>query len=341
MNSKERKVQLAYQRQIKSCKFHREKEEEARKKSEFISLLESILLELSNKQAEIQSSIDSNIKSHTELLEATMRNFVIKFKENPSTEKPPQFQIHESFMSLLSDSNLRLEEISEQMKVIDVLIQKVSPDLPDSSISEREQQIINILSANSFFRSQDVASVQKMIDFCLNMRVCLEHLRTYSETFISKMEREIRRQKIDPANFTIEPQRFELEHRKLEELLQELSELNEEIEKRNFLFSTNSLVECIFSIKPDEFSSISEDTQRLENRIREINKRFCDIKTIFVDFVEKHIDSRTRFVRSVHNDDRHSMYNSGSDGENDSKSEEPTGNLRKILNESLEQIRRR
>jgi hypothetical protein len=231
-----------------------------------------------------------------------------------------------------------LEEISEQMKVIDVLIQKVSPDLPDSSISKREQQIIDILSANSFFRSQDVASVKKMMDFCLNMRVCLEHLRTYSETFISKMEREIRRQKIDPANFTIEPQRFELEHRKLEELLQELSELNEEIEKRNFLFSTNSLVECIFSIKPDEFLSISEDTQTLEDRIKEMNKRFSEIKKSLVEFVESQIFCRQAFVRDVHH---RGGYNSGSDGENDSKSEDPTGNLRKILLESFEQIRRR
>ncbi len=335
MNSRQRKLEEAYQRCKEACEFQRKKEEEARKKSELISSFHSARFELSNKCAKIQSRIDSCIKEHTQRLEATMRNFVVNLKENPSTELP-QFQIHESFMRLLSDSNLRLEEISEQMKVIDSLIQTVSSNSPDISLSE--QKIIKILSANSFFKSQDVASVQKMIDSCSNMRVCLEHLRTYSETFISKMEHEISSHKKKPEDFTVDPKRLELEHRTLEELLQELSELNEEIEKRKFLFSTNSLVECIFSIKPDEFLSISEDTQTLEDRIKEMNKRFSEIKKSLVEFVESQIFCRQAFVRDVHH---RGGYNSGSDGENDSKSEEPTGDLRKILLESFEQIRRR
>jgi molybdopterin converting factor small subunit len=266
-----------------------------------------------------------------------MRNFVVNLKENPSTEKPPQFQIDESFTSLVSDSNLRLEEISEQMKFIDDLIQKVSSDSPDISLSE--QKIIKILSANSFFKSQDVASVQKMIDSCSNMRVCLEHLRTYSETFISKMERKIRGQKMNPEDFTIDPKRLELEHRKLEQLLQELSELKEEIEKRNFLFSTNSLVECIFSIIFDEFLSIFENIQTLGDRIKEMNKRFSEIKKSLVEFVEHQIYCRKAFASEVYRDFHRFGYNSCSDGENDSSNEEPIVDLRKNLERYLNQIK--
>jgi hypothetical protein len=298
-----------------------------------ISSLRSVLVEFSNEQTKIQSGIDSSITEHSKKLEVIMRNFAIEFKENPSTEKPPPFQIDESFTELLSDSNLRLEEISEQMKFIDDLIQKVSSDLPDILISEREQKIIDILSTKSFFRSQDVASVQKMIDFCLNMRYCLELLRTYSNKFLSKMTHEIHRHKRNPEDFTVDPKRFELEHQKLEELLQELSELKKEIEKKNFPFSTKSLGECIFSIESDEFSSIFQDTRMLENRIKEMNITFCDIKTISVKFVETQIHSRTDFVRSV--------YSSNSDdcSDNENDYDEPAGDLRKELEKFFDQIK--
>jgi hypothetical protein len=335
MTSRERKAALAEQYLIELCKFVKKERETERKKSELISSLRSVLLELSKERAEIQSSIDSNIKSHTELLEVKMRDFVIKFKENPSTELP-QFQIHESFMRLLSDSNLRLEEISEQMKVIDVLIQKVSPNLPYSSFSEHEQKIIEILSAKSFFRSQDVASVQKMIDFCLNMRYCLELLRTYSNEFLSMMMHKIRIHKRNPEDFTVDSERLELEHQKLEELLQKLSELKEEIEEKNFPFSTKSLGKCIFSIESDEFSSyIIECTQQLEVRIKEMNRTFCDIKTIIVDFVETQINYRKNFVRSVNSRN----YDGCSGEENDSNYYEPAGDLRIELEKFFDQIK--
>ena len=333
MNRRQQKAAFAEQYLIELCKFVKKRNEEATKKSELISLLRSILTELSNEQAKIQSGIDSNIKSHLEQLEVIMRNFAIEFKKNPSTEKPPPFQIDESFMVLLSNSNLRLEEISKQMEVIDVLIQKVSSDLPDSSFSKHEQQIIDILSAKSFFRSQDVASVQKMIDFCLNMRYCLELLRTYSNEFLSMMMHKIMIYKRKPEDFTVDPKRFELEKQKLEELLQELSELKEEIEEKNFPFSTKSLSEYIF-IESDDFSSyIIECTQQLEVRIKEMNITFCDIKTIIVDFVETQINYRKDFVRSVNS----SNSDNCSDGENDY--DEPAIVLRKQLENFFDQIK--
>ena len=331
MNRKKQKEAAAQQYLIELCKFVKKEKEEETKKSELILFLRSVLVEFSNEQTKIQSGIDSSITEHSKKLEEKMRDFVIKFKENPSTEKPPPFQIDESFMVLLSDSNLRLEEISKQIEVIDDLIQKVSSNLPYSSFSE--QQIIDILSAKSFFRSQDVESVQKMIDFCLNMRCCLELLRTYSNKFLSKMTHEIHRHKRNPEDFTVDPKRFELEHQKLEELLQELSELKKEIEKKNFPFSTKSLGECIFSIESDEFSSIFQDTRMLENRIKEMNITFCDIKTISVKFVETQIHSRTDFVRSV--------YSSNSDdcSDNENDYDEPAGDLRKELEKFFDQIK--
>jgi hypothetical protein len=332
MSRKQQKAAFAEQYLIGICNFVKNGKEEARKKFELISSLQSILTELSNKQASIQSGIDSSINEHTERLKEKMIKFAIEFKENPSI-KPPPFQIDESFTELLFNSNLRLEEISKQIEVIDVLIQKVSSDLPDSSFSEHEQQIIEILSAKSFFRSQDVVHVQKMIDFCLNMRYCLELLRTYSNEFLSKMNHEIMIRKRKSEDFTVDPKRLELEHQKLEELLQELSELKEEIEKKNFPFSTKSLGECIFSIKSDEFSSISEDTRMLEDRIREMNRTFCDIKTIIVDFVETQINYRKNFVCSVYS----SNSDGCSDGENDY--DEPAGDLRIELEKLFDQIK--
>jgi hypothetical protein len=333
MNRKQKKAALAEQQQREHHEILKKEEEEARKKFELISSLWSILTELSNEQASIQSGIDSSINEHTERLEEKMRDFVIKFKEEPSI-KPPPFQIDESFMVLLSNSNLRLEEISEQMKFIDDLIQKVSSDSPDISISEREQKIIDILSAKSFFRSQDVESVQKMIDFCLNMRDCLKLLRTYSNEFLSKMKQKIMIHKRKSEDFTVDPKRFELEHQKLEELFQELSELKKEIEKKNFPFSTKSLGKCIFSIESNEFSSISEDTRMLEDRIREMNRTFCDIKTISVKFVETQINYRKDFVHSVHS----SNYDDCSDGENDSNDDESARELEKFF-DNIKHIR--
>ena len=329
MTSRQRRAERAEELQRDTHEYWNKKKQEDEKKSELISSLQSVLLELSNEQTKIQSGIDSNIKSHLEQLEVIMRNFAIEFKENPSTEKPPPFQIDESFTELLSDSNLRLKEISEQMEVIDVLIHKVLSNLPYSSFSE--QQIIDILSAKSFFRSQDVESVQKMIDFCLNMRDCLELLRTYSNKFLSKMKHKIMIHKRKSEDFTVDPKRLELEHQKLEELLQELSELKEEIEEKNFPFLTKSLGEFIFSINPDEFSSIFQDTRMLENRIKEMNRTFCDIKTIFVDFVETQINYRKDFVHS-------SNYDDCSDGENDSNDDESARELEKFF-DNIKHIR--
>jgi hypothetical protein len=337
-NRREKKAMQIRESNRKTMEFWKEKEEKAKKKSELISSLQSVLTELSKKRERIQSDIDSNIKEHTQKLEEIMKQYVMKVQKCASTEQLPQFQIDESFMDLVSDSNLRLKEISEQMKFIDDLIQKVSLDLPDIEISEHEQKIIEILSAKSFFISPDVASVRKMIDSCSNMRNCLERSKTYLDTFISKMMHEISVRKRNPGDFNVDSDRFKLEHQKLEELLQQLSELNQEIEKRIFYFSTKSLVECIFSIKSDEFSSISEDTQTFQDRIKEMKKRFSNIKKSLVDFVQIHIDNCKDFILEINyptND-----YDCRSDDENDSSHEEPIVYFRKDLEHSLDQIRR-
>ncbi len=321
-NRKERKAQEASKSHKKYFEFLKQKEAEAKKRLDLISSLQSARSELLNKHAEIQSDIELNIKEHTQRLEKIMKQFVMEVKENPSTELP-QFQINESFTSLVSDSNRKLEEISKQIKFIDDLIQKVSSDSPDILLSEHEQKIIKILSANSFFRSQDVASVQKMIDSCPNMQDCLERLGTYSNEFLSKMWREIRAHKMNPELFNVDSaDMLKLEHKKLDELLQELSELNEEIEKGKNYFSTKTFAECIFSINFDEFSSISEDTQTLGDRIKEMNKRFSEIKKSFVEFVENQISCRKDFAREVHRE-----------------YEEPIVGLRQNLERSLKQIK--
>jgi hypothetical protein len=339
MNRRQRKAREAYERQKKFCEFMEQKDAEAKKRLDLMSSLQSALSELSNKQAEIHSCINLCIKEHTQRLEEIMKRFVMEVKENPSTE-PPRFQIDESFTSLVSDSNLKLEEISEQMKFIDDLIQKVSSDSPDISLSEHEQKIIKILSANSFFKSQDVASVQKMIDSCPNMRDCLKCLKTYSDQFLSKMGREISRHATNPKDFNVDSEWLELKYQKLEELLQQLSELlNEEIEKGKIYFSTKTFAECIFSINFDEFLSIFKNIQTLGDRIKEMKKRFSEIKKSLVEFVENEISCRQYFASKVYRDCHHFGYNSCSDGEDVSSYEEPIVGLRRELLSSLNQIK--
>jgi methyl-accepting chemotaxis protein len=338
MNRRQRKAREAYERQKETYEFIKQKEAEEKKKSDLISSLKSAKSELSKEQAEINSCINLCIKEHVQRLEEKMREFVMEVKENLSTE-PPRFQIDESFTSLVSDSNLKLKEISEQIEFIDGLIRKVSSDSPDISLSEYEQKIIKILSANSFFRSQDVASVQKMIDSCPNMRDCLERLKTYSDQFLSKMGREIRIHATNPNEFKVDSKWLELKHQKLEELLQELSEINEEIEKGKNYFSTKSFVECIFSKNFDEFSSIFENIQTLGDRIKEMNKRFSEIKKSLVEFVEHQIYCRKAFASEVYRDFHRFGYNSCSDGEDVSSYEEPIVGLRRELLSSLNQIK--
>lgn len=335
-NIRERKANKARILYTETCEFivkKKEEEDKNRKKSQLISSFRSVLTELLNKQVRIQLGIDLSIKEHTRRLENQMRSLT----EKSSTDLY-NFQIDESFMVLFSVSKLRLEEISKQTKFIDDLIQKVSSDLPDISISEHEQKIIEILSAKSFFISPDVVSVQKMIDSCSNMLDCLERSKTYLDTFISEMMHKILVHNRNQADFKVDSKRFKLEYQNLDQLLQELSELTEEIEKRKFHFSTKSLVECIFSIKSDEFSSISEDTQTFQDRIKEMKKKFSDIKKSLVDFIESQISYRQAFIREINRSKND--YDCRSDDENDSTYEEPIVDFRKDLERSLNQIKR-
>lgn len=315
-------------------KRRQDEENKRKKKDDLISNLLNVQSELCKENTSIQSCIDLTIKEHAQKLEEQMRSFAIDFRSNPS-RKPPPFQIDESFTELLSVSKPRLEEISEQMKFIDEFIKKVSSDSPDISISEREKKIIEILSAKSFFRSQDVASVQKMIDFCSNMREYLEHLKSYLNTFLSNMAHEIRIHNRN-QDFNVDSKMFELEHKNLNDFLQELSKLNEEIEKSNFLFSKKTLFQCIFFIEFDEFSSIFECTQQLKIRIKKVNGTFYTIKKSFVEFFETQINYRKDFVYEVHSRD----CGDSSDNENDSnRVYEPTRGLRERLEKFLNQIK--
>lgn len=303
------------------------------KKFELISSLQSVLLELSKEQANIRLSIDSCIEEHKKQLEEIMREFMKNFKQDPSTELP-QFQIEESFKVLLSNSNLKFQKISEKITFIDGLIKKVSPDSQNSSISEQEQFFIDILSAYSFFRSKDVESVQTMINFCLNTRICLDdYLIPYLNEFRRVMRNEIFKQE-KQTDFTIDSKA--LEDQQLEQFLQELSELKEEIEKRKIpFFSITSLAEFIFSINHADFLSISEDTRRLEDTIKKMKKIFCIKKESFVEFVQSCIDRCDTLVRYSHLGD----FGGRSDDEN-SGYEDPVEEHRRNLEESLKQIRR-
>lgn len=333
LTSKQIRAKAAQQRLNERFKFSIKEQEEERKKSVLISSHQSVLLELSNEHDKIQSSIDSCIKEHTQRLEEKMKEFMIKFEQDPSTEPPP-FQIEESFKVLLSNSKLKFQEISKQIEFINGLIQKVSSDSPDSSISKREQLFIDILSAYSFFRSKDVASVPTMIDFCLNMRVCLEHLITYLTKFRSTMRNEIIRQHMKPTEFTIDPNA--LKDQQLEEFLQNLSKLRNEIEERKIpFFSTTSLVEFIFSINPADFLSISEDTRRLEDRIKEMNQIFYIKKESFVEFIEGWINHCDRLVCKSHSSD-----SGGRSDDDNPHYEDPVEEHRGNLKRSLEQIKR-
>jgi hypothetical protein len=128
-NIRQRKAEAAAERWriIHEESNQRQKEEEykLRKKSELISELRNVLSELSKEEARIQSCLRLNREEHTKKFNEYLISFETEFESNPSTNPAP-FQIDKSFTDFLSASNLRLEKISEQMKVTDELIQKIS-----------------------------------------------------------------------------------------------------------------------------------------------------------------------------------------------------------------------
>jgi hypothetical protein len=344
-NSRQRRNALKARERLNASDKSWELEQEKNRKKEELDLsLQKVRTELTKELDNIQLAIKSCIKEHTQRLEKEMKEFMIKFEQDPSTELHP-FQIEESFMSLLSDSKREFQEISEQIEFINGLSKKVSPDsqeiqnvssdLPKIEISKQEQFFIDILSAYSFFRSNDVESVQRMINFCSNTRVCLEHLITYLNKFRSVMRNEINRQGKQP-DFTIDPEVFESKHQQLEQFLQDLSKLIIEIEERKIpFFSITSLAEFIFSINPADFLSISEHTRRLENIIKDMKKIFCIKKESFVKFVQSHIDRCYNLVRYSHSGD-----SGGRSDDENPRYEDPVEEHRGNLEESLEQIRR-
>ena len=355
MNIRKRKAAAAAERLRKNLeefnKMKQEEDDKLRKKSELSSELLNVLSELLKNRDCIQSCIQSKKNKLLEEINKRMSSFVIDFLSNPSTEPPPeapQFQFDESFLQFLSTQKPILEEISEQISFIDKLIQKISSN--SSDISESEQRIIDILSSKSFLRSQVVASVQIMINFCSKMRDCLEVLGTYSEQIISQMNQvitgELCKKKRYLDEFEINSMGLKLQHQNLNELSQELSELQGKIDEMETSFSEKYSIACLFmeSDKSDEFSSVSERTRKLDIEIEQMKLRFHEVKEIFVEkFVQPKFNYLYDFVTKVRNDE---YLNSVGESENMSDHiffwdnySEPAKDLRKRLEDSLNRIK--
>ena len=340
---------------------NRKKENELREAQEkhkllLISELTNVQSKLSEERNRILSCIESEKEKQLTEHKKRMESFVMDCLSKSLTEQPPEspkLKFDESFLIFLSTQKQILEKIS----FIDKLILKISSNSSDISISE--QRIINILSAKSFLRSQVVGSVQIMIELCLcsNMRDCLKVLVTYSEQIMSQMKREIelKYRKNDwylslneyLNEFRIDSTGLELQHKKLNELLQGLSELTGNIDEMKTSFSEKYSIECLFMEydESDEFSSVSERTQKLNSEIEQIKLKFHEVKDYLVNFVQPKFDFLYDFVKTVTNDE---YRNSVSDSENVSDHKffwdnylEPAGELRQRLEYSLNRIKHR
>lgn len=378
-NFKQRKAAAAERwRKINEDFCQREKEEEHKlqKKSELISELRNVLSELSEEEARIQLCLRLNREEHTKKLYEYLISFEKEFESNPSTHPAP-FQIEKSFTDFLSASNLRLKKISEQMKVIDELIQKISsmtfidelihkilsmtfidelirkssdieaerksegiikiyiPEKETIEISKLEQRIIEILSAKSFFESQVVASVQRMIDFGSNMKDCFQLLETYSNKFISSisMVHYMEKYKKNPNDFKLNSKY--LQSKNLDKLLKGLSEIKGKIEMTKSFFSEELLFKLLFTQQSDDFSFVFEYT-KLELQIKQMNQIFKTVME-YIKFGQAKFDNCKDFVDEVKSDERdrcRRLFGSSS------TFVEPVEELRKKLEDSLDKIAR-
>ena len=244
--------------------------------------------------------------------------------------------IHKILSMTFIDELIRKSSDIEAERKSEGIIKIYIPEKETIEISKLEQRIIEILSAKSFFESQVVASVQRMIDFGSNMKDCFQLLETYSKEFIPSMVHYMDKYERNPNDFKLNSKNLELQHNNLDKLLKGLSEIKEKIEMMKSFFSEEFLFKLLFTQQSDDFSFVFEYT-KLEFQIKEMNQIFKTVIEYIVKFGQAKFDNCKDFVDKVKSDERDRCKKiSGSS----STFVEPVKELRKKLEDSLDKIAR-
>lgn len=280
----------------------KEQDEQKRvfERNKLISQLKEVLSYLSDQELQVKVSIETMLRTIKAQFNEFLTNSMADVLSNVSGV-PSSFQIPVSFSEHLSDVKPKLEELSKQKSSIEQLIHNVSPSV-STALSEFEQRIISILNVKSFFESQTVASVQRMINVCSSMRECLNILGIYSEEIKREMSGEIKKRAKKLADFDIDSQRLRSNSDALNQLSQELADFKQKIDEIIKSFSEKYTVESLFSESAD-FSLFFEFMRSFDDEIQKVTANFSTTKSILVTFVNDEFYFRKNFVDKVYYDD--------------------------------------
>lgn len=274
----------------------REEEERIREKNKIISELRKILSVLSDQEFKVKTRIDCMRREMNTKFNEFLTDRIADCLSNGSDVGDSSFQVPASFFERLSEEKPRLEQISKQISIIKELIQNVSPSV-STALSEFEQQIISIMNVKSFFESQTVESVQRMINVCSSMRECLNILGIYSEEIKKEMRFNIQKQK-NLSDFEIDPQPLWSNSDALNKVSQELADFKQKIDEIIKSFLEKYTVEYLFSESAD-FSPFFEFMRSFDDEIKRETANFSTTKSILVRFVNDEFYFRKDFVDQV------------------------------------------
>ena len=280
----------------------KEKEEEERvhQRNALILQLEKFLSDLSKQEFQVKTHIDGMSRQIYANFNDFLTNLIADCLSDGSDVGNSSFQVPASFFERLSEEKPKLEQISKRISIIKKLIQNVSPSV-STALSELEQQIISILNVKSFFKSQTVASVQRMINVCSSMCECFDILEIYSREIKNKMSEEIKKLAQNPTDFDINSQRLRSNSDALNQLSQELADFKQKIDEIMKSFSEKYTVEFLFSESAD-FSPFFEFMRSFDDKIQRVTANFSTTKSILIRFVNDEFYFRKNFVDKVYNE---------------------------------------
>ena len=313
-------------------------QQRANKKKSILSQLNNILAELSNTQHRIESSNDAIIKECMDEIQKQMIKSMIDFLSTGSAI-PSSIPVDPSFSNHLSRVNPELKRLSEQISILQELIRKIKEDIPE--LSEREQQIVQILLCKSFLESRGIPRVLNMIELCRMMYKSLELLETYSDEIFCEMEKEIEKRGLESKEFDIDQDGMRNNKQSLDKILPVISGLNDKFVKISSSFSEKYSIDTLLS-GSEELLLLVESIKNIQKDIEEKTDELDQIRQSVIKFVELELSFRFDFVQEVERDD----YESASAAFNDPDDfyrfyEEPAGNLRLELKKSLEIMKQR
>ena len=313
-------------------------QQRANKKNRILSQLNNILAELSNIQDGIVSDNNAIIRECMGKIQKQMRKSMIDFLSTGSAV-PSSIPVDPSFSNHLSRVNPELKRLSEQISILQELSRKIKEDIPE--LSEREQQIVQILLCKSFLESRGIPRVLNMIELCRRMDNSLTLLENYSDEIFREMESDIMKMELNLKEFDIDQDGMRNNKQSLDKILPVISGLNYKFVKISSSFSEKYSIGTLLS-GSEELLLLVESIKNIQKDIEEKTDELDQIRQSVIKFVELELSFRFDFVQEVEHDD----YESVSAALNNPDDfyifyKEPAENLRLELKKSLEIMKQR